>query len=370
MSNLNNIYNRQLRGSVGNGVNRFFFSNLWNKFKPCLLKSFVLKFKRLACLNCFLQVLLFAFACTLTQSCNKNQPTCGEYAPDVPYTNPVWHPSGTFLGFNRKPLKSIFNDASLCGGYSYSYYDDSIGYWFINKDDSNLRRVLNYQLLNPSWSPDGKWIAFCNGGNIYKMSFDGINFDTTSLINLTTNGASNFFPAWNANGDTIYYDSNKATPPGGSFYAIWKMAADGSGQTLITKDLQAGGREPFFKSTDEILFISFVNQQEQVFAMDTNGDNIRQITSNLNAANRSEKQFPQAYNGNIFFEDGGVWKISDHGSNLLQLNDSSVEGFSISKNGEIAWVNYNFGNIDKIQGTLWLMNSDGTNKKQITFNNY
>ncbi|MEJ0101736.1 MAG: hypothetical protein WDO19_03855 [Bacteroidota bacterium] len=224
--------------------------------------------------------------------------------------------------------------------------------------------------MTPAWSPDGKWIAFCNGGTIYKMAFDGNNFDTAHILTLTNNAASNFFPSWNTSGDSIYYDSDKAAPGGTSFYAIWKMAADGTGQIRVTKDLNEGGREPFYKSTDEILFIRFVNQTEQVFSMDSNGDNVRQITTAIYSHNYSKKEYPEEFNGKIYYEDFGIWSINNDGSGLQQLCLGSVENFSISRDGTVAWVNYDYSRLDKTLGTIWLMNTDGSNKRQFTFNNY
>ncbi len=315
-------------------------------------------------------LILFMLIYFLPTGCRKNPTSCADYVPTAPYSNPLWHPNGQVLGFNRLPLKAVFKDENVCGGYTYDYYNDSIGFWLINKDGNNLRRVTNFQLLTPAWSPDGKWIAFCNGGTIYNMVFDGNNFDTAHILTLTNNAASNFFPSWNTSGDSIYYDSDKAAPGGTSFYAIWKMAADGTGQIRVTKDLNEGGREPFYKSTDEILFIRFVNQTEQVFSMDSNGDNVRQITTAIYSHNYSKKEYPEEFNGKIYYEDFGIWSINNDGSGLQQLCLGSVENFSISRDGTVAWVNYDYSRLDKTLGTIWLMNTDGSNKRQFTFNNY
>lgn len=300
--------------------------------------------------------------------CKKNERICFDDVPISPYSSPVWHPNGEIIGFNRLPIKTVAKDEGICSGYAYTYYGDSTGFWLINRDGSQLRRVTDFQLLTPSWSPDGKWIAFANGGTIYKMAFDGTSFDTSHIIALTNNGANNFFPSWNPSGDTIYYDSNKSAPSGTSFYAIWKMAADGNGQTLITSDLIQGGREPFCVNDSQILFMRYSGQFNQVFSMNSNGNNIIQITTDTFSYN--QKEYPKFFNSKIYYESVGIYSVNPDGSDAIKLCSASTQNFSISKDGTIAYVNFDYSKIDRTFGTLWLMDITGNNKRQITFNNY
>jgi Tol biopolymer transport system component len=316
-------------------------------------------------LSLFLFIIIISF---ITNSCRKVDGPCFDDLPNPPYLSPVWHPNGQILGFNRLPLKTIYNSDKACSGYVYTYYEDSTGFWLINKDGTNLRRATTFQLSAPSWSPDGKWIAFCNGGTIYKMLFDGTHFDTSHVIPLTNNGANNNYPSWSLLGDTIYFDSNKSAPSGTSFYAIWKIAADGSGQTRITKELNLGGREPFFINGNQILFTRFVNQFTQVFFMNTKGENVKQITLDTIHFFGFQKEFPLFYDNKLFFENYGIWSINMDGSGLTQLTTPSTQGFSISKDGTVAYINFGYNTLTKELGTVWLMDSAGNNKKQLTYN--
>jgi hypothetical protein len=63
------------------------------------------------------------------------------------------------------------------------------------------------------------------------------------------------------------------------------------------------------------------------------------------------------------------------GSDLQEIAPNSTQGFSISNTGTIAYVNLDLIDgspnsiVDQTHGVIWLMNADGSNKRQFTFNN-
>ena len=154
---------------------------------------------RVALYLCFL-LLLFSACKDGGNPINGDKPPCPpiRIAAPSPYGEPVWHPSGGFIGFNYMPLIRItYPYGEHCQG-EYEWKWDSSGYWLIKPDGTNMRRVFPYGLEMVSWSPDGEWIAFGAGAQIYKMRFTGTTFDTTTLTQLTFEGR-NFLPAWSPN---------------------------------------------------------------------------------------------------------------------------------------------------------------------------
>lgn len=265
------------------------------------------------------------------------------------------------------------NSNGNCGvTYGYAYFTDSDGFWLVNRDGSNLRRLTNFELEDPSWSPDGKWIAFSKYDQICKMPFNGVTFDTTKIIRLTNDPSSHFDPNWNTAGDSIYFDSDEDNVNRSN--QVYKMAADGSGQVNIGT---AGpdpiySTEPYCTAANQILHIRGDSISTHVFTMDGDGNHVRQVTFNISPHIYISN--PRYYGGKVYYEDYGIWSANMDGSGLQMIAPYSNYGFSIAKDGAIAYVNLDLTDnsansiVNRTQGVIWVMRPDGSNKTQLTFN--
>ena len=163
-------------------------------------------------------------------------------------------------------------------------------------DGNNQRRLTNNPNLDlyPSWSPDGKRIAFMSdrdehfnipGGlpnfEIYVMDADGGNPQ-----NLTNDPNDDMTPSWSPDGERIVFSSNR--DGNRKNYEIYVMDADGKNTRRLTNNRKSDWSPSWSPDGKQIAFISrrdghFIGEgglSTEIYVMDADGGNQQKLTNN------------------------------------------------------------------------------------------
>ena len=83
-------------------------------------------------------------------------------------------------------------------------------------------------------------------------------------------------------------------------------------------------------------------------------------------------EYPQYYNGKVYYVSNGIMATPVNTFAPVSVCVSgtySGRSYNISRTGQMLYVTRAFALTDKRAGTLWLMDADGSNNHQLTFNN-
>jgi Tol biopolymer transport system component len=110
--------------------------------------------------------------------------------------------------------------------------------WLADADGSNATRLTRGPgdlQGSPCWSPDGQWIAF-NALSAGQTDIWAIRADGSGLRQLTRDPGSEVVPSWSRDGRFIYYASNRT-----GRFEVWRVAAEGGTEEQLTS---GGGAAP------------------------------------------------------------------------------------------------------------------------------
>ena len=246
--------------------------------------------------------------------------------------------------------------------------------WIIDTDGNNHQKLTssNHDESSPRWSPDGKRIAFVsssdddNGSEIYIYWVDSKQYSAISQLDKSPKNLK-WSPTGKYIGFSMFVPDDVLTlvsPPKKPKDAIWaptaritnrlKHESDGSGY------MDKGFSHLFYISADGGAPIQVTREPYNHRSFDWSKDSKILIFS----SNYTE-------NWEYDFRNSEMYSIKVDGSNLKQLTNRRGPDYGgvFSPDGrKIAYLGYN----DKVQtyqvNRLYLMNADGSNKKEIVTN--
>ncbi len=207
---------------------------------------------------------------------------------------------------------------------------------------------------NPGWSPMGDWVVFHTAAQIFKMKTTG-----DSLTQLTFSGR-NLFPNWSPDGNKIAYWKSLPVDSNG----VWIMEADGSNNRFVVD----GGHPSWSPDGSKILYVGLY---EHLYVADTNGSNVVKIVTLSGGTGTEYPRFsPQGdkivFQYQLLGERPDTWVVHSDGSNLMRLTTDGGYAPAWSPNG----LKILYTNTCQYNGYLWIMNADGSKKRQITFESF
>ena len=259
--------------------------------------------------------------------------------------------------------------------------------YVMTADGGDLRRLTNNRATDhsPSWSPDGKRIVFmsardghidANHGSptfeIYVMAADGGNPQ-----NLTNNPHYDMSPSWSPDGKQIAFASDRD-----GNYEIYVMAADGGNPQNLTNNPNGDWDPSWSPDGERIVFSArrdghFENElvlTSEIYVMDADGGNPQRLTEN-----RKNERYPVwAPDGNrIAFasdrkgdlQNFEIYVMDADGGNEQRLTENRIHDRypSWSPDGKrIAFSSEKDGNWESLE--IYVMDADGGNPQNLTNN--
>jgi TolB protein len=143
-------------------------------------------------------------------------------------------------------------------------------------DGANQRRItVNRTLnINPTWSPDGRSIAYTSYVRGFPDIFIANIYQGTAPENpLHSRGVENFLPVWSPDGTKIAFQSNRD-----GHAEIYVMNRDGSNIRRITNNPANDGTPTWSPTGKQLAFTSDRSGAPQIYVVDADGLNLRMLT--------------------------------------------------------------------------------------------
>lgn len=255
------------------------------------------------------------------------------------------------------PVPNFGGDGSLTGKIAFTCYIQQIDQiCLMNADGSDRKQVTEAEAtaFYPSISPDGQTIYFSSRrtGNfeIYSISTNGKDFKR-----LTREIGSLYAPELSPNGEWIVFTNNGN--------GLWVMKPDGKNPHAITT---ADDIDPTWSADGSMIaFASSRVGLRQLFVMNADGSNIRQVTDLKDMGGRSSWS-PDGTRLAFYAgpsPDRNIYIINVDGTGLVQLTDGGDNlGPSWSPDGNwIAFASFRDGNNE-----IYVMHPDGTGLTRLT----
>jgi Tol biopolymer transport system component len=202
----------------------------------------------------------------------------------------------------------------------------------MNADGTGVRQLTSGKTndTHPTWSPDGKSIAFVRDEDIYVMGADGAGPKRISDID-----AQESDPAWSPDGDWFAYIKRT---PGTPVQNLWLMRPDGSERHALTRQSGRAFTPAWSPDSKRIVFSMNRNQDQGLFELFTIGVDGKALRS---VVGTTHDNFEPAWSPDgseiAYQEEGAIFTIElGGGDKVKRLTENSTNDSSPAWNPKLA----------------------------------
>ena len=177
---------------------------------------------------------------------------------------PVLSPDGQKIAFESKaPTQEVRRDEGTSPAGS-TENNDTLEIYVIDINGTNKTQLThnNVDDGHPTWSPNGKQIAFSSMvADIYQIFIVSAAGGTAKQ--LTFSDASHYHPIFTPDGKRIIYVSNAD-----NHYTLWMMNVDGTNKTQLTNHIGAHFEPSVSRDGKKLVFSSDRSDHMRIYLMD------------------------------------------------------------------------------------------------------
>lgn len=225
------------------------------------------------------------------------------------------------------------------------------------------RALIRGEDYNPTWSPDGKQIAFISARNgnqeIYIMNADG-----SAITRITDSPLDESDPDWSPDGTKIVFVYGTRIE---KYQQIYWMYPDGSKQIRITTDNPAMYSSPDWSPDGtKIAFFGFLGNSEHIYMTNADGTELYILADNPaweDSLDWSPDGTKIAFDMPFIYTNGyhgtEVGFINTDGSGITQLTYNSAWSTNPAWSPDGTQIAFALGTIRGLRH-IYIMNSDAT----------
>ncbi len=243
----------------------------------------------------------------------------------------------------------------------------------VNADGSDERALTTGPGENtqPSWSPDGRRIAFTSTRDAANMDVYLMNADGSAQQRLTDHALPDDSPAWSPDGQRIVFRSYRDRRA-----AFYSMAADGSHLQRLTSADGDKGRPLWAPDGLHIAYEVYGDLGKiELHVMRADGSNDKDVSSAVSKDKKTQPVWSPdgkrlAFVSVKSYGENHIYVVDADGSHAVNLTDSPYISNqpAWSPDGQrIAFVSNRYGDmISRSAGDIYVMNADGSSVVNLT----